>query len=56
MIDKNGKISLLASDKTSLINKMVDYTADSINVFLIDPEESIDIDKVRIEIQKIINL
>ena len=35
IIDKEGRISFLASDNKSLINKMVDYTSNTLDVFLI---------------------
>lgn len=36
--DKNKKVRLLASDNTSLINKMVDYTTVHLHIFLLDPQ------------------
>lgn len=35
IIDKEGRISFLASDNKSLINKMVDFTSNTLDVFLI---------------------
>jgi len=35
IIDKDGAISFLASDNKSLINKMVDYTSNTLNIFVI---------------------
>lgn len=34
-IDKEGEISFLASDNKSLINKMVDYTSNTLDIFVI---------------------
>ncbi len=35
IIDKEGRISFLASDNKSLINKMVDFTSNTLDVFVI---------------------
>ena len=35
IIDKDGKVSFLASDKKSLINKMVDFTSNTLDIFVI---------------------
>ena len=35
IIDKEGRISFLASDNKSLINKMVDFTSNTIDIFVI---------------------
>ena len=35
IIDKEGRISFLASDNKSLINKMVDFTSNTLDVFII---------------------
>ncbi|MGL4605880.1 MAG: HD domain-containing protein [Eubacteriaceae bacterium] len=35
IIDKEGNISFLASDSKSLINKMVDYTSNTLNIFVV---------------------
>lgn len=35
IIDKEGRISFLASDNKSLINKMVDFTSNTLDIFLI---------------------
>lgn len=54
IIDRNGKVTFLASDKTSLINKMVDYTSESLDVFLLDNENNIDAIKVKETIYSLI--
>jgi len=43
IVDKDGQISFLASDSKSLINKMVDYTSNTLDIFVIGDiaEESI---------------
>lgn len=35
IIDKDGRISFLASDNKSLINKMVDFTSNTLDVFIV---------------------
>ena len=35
IVDKSGNISFLASDQKSLINKMVDYSSNTIDIFVI---------------------
>ena len=35
IIDKEGRISFLASDNKSLINKMVDFTSNTLDIFII---------------------
>lgn len=35
IIDKDGTVSFLASDNKSLINKMVDYTSNTIDIFVV---------------------
>ncbi len=51
IIDKAGQISFLASDSKSLINKMVDYTANTLDVFIVGeiPEGSVDALRKNIE-------
>lgn len=40
ILDKEGKVTFLASDSKSLINKMVDYTSNTLNIFVLgDIEE-----------------
>ena len=39
LIDKEGNISFLASDSKSLINKMVDYTSNVLDVFVIGDQD-----------------
>ena len=43
IVDKDGRVSFLASDSKSLINKMVDYTSNTLNIFVLGEvaEESI---------------
>ena len=47
IIDKEGVISFLASDSKSLINKMVDYTSNTLDIFTIGDIENKKIDKFR---------
>ena len=35
IVDKNGVVSFLASDSKSLINKMVDFTSNTLNIFVV---------------------
>lgn len=53
IIDKEGRISFLASDNKSLINKMVDYTSNTLDIFVVGnvPNENIEAFK-KIIIQK----
>ena len=44
MIDKEGQVSFLASDNKSLINKMVDYTSNTLDVFVVG-----DIDRSKVD-------
>jgi HD superfamily phosphohydrolase len=53
MVGKDGKVTLLAADNTSLINKMVDYAALTLVLFVVDPSEEIDIDRLRAHILKL---
>ena len=46
-IDKEGIISFLASDNKSLINKMVDYTSNTLDVFVIGDIDNEKVDKLR---------
>jgi hypothetical protein len=47
IVDKAGKTSFLASDNKSLINKMVDYTSNSIDVFVIGDVPQKNIEKLK---------
>lgn len=47
LINKENKVSFLASDTTSLINKMVDYSAVSLVVFVVDPDQKIEKGKIK---------
>lgn len=47
IIDKEGHISFLASDNKSLINKMVDYTSNTLDIFVVG-----DISNEKVEILK----
>lgn len=47
IIDKEGRTSFLASDNKSLINKMVDYTSNTLDIFIIG-----DIKPERVEVLK----
>ena len=44
IIDKEGRISFLASDNKSLINKMVDFTSNTLDVFIVG---DISVEKVK---------
>ena len=46
-IDKEGIISFLASDNKSLINKMVDYTSNTLDIFVIGDIDNEKVDKLR---------
>lgn len=52
IIDKEGTISFLASDNKSLINKMVDFTANNLEIFIIGDVEPDMLDTFRTEITK----
>lgn len=47
IVNKDNQVSFLASDDTSLINKMVDFSSVSITIFVIDTEEKLDIVKMK---------
>ena len=47
IIDKEGKISFLASDNKSLINKMVDFTSNTLDIFVIGDVEQGAIEALR---------
>lgn len=47
IIDKDGHISFLASDNKSLINKMVDYTSNTLDVFVIGDIKQEKIDELK---------
>ncbi len=49
IIDKDGGVSFLASDNKSLINKMVDYTSNTLDIFAvgdISPEQAVQLKKI----------
>ena len=46
-IDKEGVISFLASDNKSLINKMVDYTSNTLDIFVIGDIDNERVDKLK---------
>ncbi len=47
IIDKDNRISFLASDNKSLINKMVDYTSNTLDIFVIGKIDLNKIDKLK---------
>ena len=52
IVDKEGNISFLASDNKSLINKMVDYTSNTLDVFAVGEISSEKIESLGKAIQK----
>ncbi len=46
-LDKDNRISFLASDNKSLINKMVDYTSNTLDIFVIGKIDLNKIDKLK---------
>lgn len=47
ILDKDDNISFLASNNKSLINKMVDFTSNTLDVFVVGDIDEVDIEKLR---------
>lgn len=47
IVDKDDTISFLASDNKSLINKMVDYTSNTLDIFIVGSHDPTCVDKLR---------
>ena len=47
IIDKDGRVSFLASDNKSLINKMVDYTSNTLDIFVLGNPSAEKIEKFK---------
>lgn len=47
IVDKDGVISFLASDNKSLINKMVDYTSNTLDIFVIGSVDATCVEKLK---------
>ncbi len=52
IIDKEGRVSFLASDNKSLINKMVDYTSNTLDVFVVGDPPFVKVDQLKKAILK----